>query len=261
MSRRRIQKPRRKETADKPAAPFHSPFRGLAGRVRVTPAEKPARRSSEGANGTSPHSAGAPRPHPAERSDEHEIFLSAVADVQPLVAEPRVAAPPPSFLLVKAPVSEEAEALARLSDLVSGAGEFDVSDSTEYIEGAVVGLDRRILRRLRRGEFAYQAAIDLHGMSAAAARAAVEAFIKGAVLVGHRCVLIVHGRGHNSKDNVPVLKARLMSWLSHGRIGRVVLAFTSARPADGGAGAVYVLLRRRRGAKEPITVYEGAKRE
>ncbi len=198
---------------------------------------------------------------PVEPLDERDVFLNAVADVQPISADPRVAAPPPSFQFLRAPVNEEAEALARLSDLVSGAAEFDLSDSTEYVEGAVVGLDRRILRRLRRGEFAYQAAIDLHGMSAVPARAAVEAFIKEAVLVGHRCVLIVHGRGHNSKDNVPVLKARLMNWLAGGRIGRVVLAFTSARPADGGTGAVYVLLRRRRGAKEPITVYEGAKRE
>jgi DNA-nicking Smr family endonuclease len=103
--------------------------------------------------------------------------------------------------------------------------------------------------------------IDLHGMSAAVARVAVERFITNAITEGHREVLIVHGRGHNSKDHVPVLKERLKSWLARGRIGRGILAFTSARPPDGGAGALYVLLRRRRGAKEPIRVYAGAKRE
>ena len=103
--------------------------------------------------------------------------------------------------------------------------------------------------------------IDLHGMSAAAARIEVERFVLRSLASGHRVVLIVHGRGLNSKDNVPVLKERLKSWLARGRIGRSTLAFTSARPADGGTGALYVLLRRQRGSKEPMTVYEGAKRE
>ena len=84
-------------------------------------------------------------------------------------------------------------------------------------------------------------------MSAAAARSEVERFITQSLAAGHREVLIVHGRGRNSKDNVPVLKERLKSWLARGRIGRDILAFTSARPADGGTGALYVLLRRRRG--------------
>jgi DNA-nicking Smr family endonuclease len=184
-----------------------------------------------------------------------------MADVRRLDPERRVDAPSPALLARRAPSSEEAEALATLSDLVAGTGEFDVSDSAEYVEGAVVGLDPRITRRLRRGEFAYQAYVDLHGMSAAAARAEVERFITESFAAGHRALLVVHGRGLNSKDNVPVLKERLKSWLARGRIGRVVLAFSSARPADGGTGALYVLLRRRRGVREPIAVLEGAKRE
>lgn len=184
-----------------------------------------------------------------------------MADVRPLGADPRIDAPAPASLTTRIPIDEEAEALAVLSDLVTGNGDFDISDATEYVEGAVVGLDARILKRLRRGEFAYQAMIDLHGMSAPAARVEVERFIMRALAEGHREVLIVHGRGHNSKDNIPILKDRLKSWLARGRIGRGILAFTSARPADGGTGALYVLLRRRRGPKEPITVYEGAKRE
>jgi DNA-nicking Smr family endonuclease len=207
-------------------------------------------------------------PAAADDADEQASFAAAMADVRPLRAGSRVDAPAsridapaPAAMTTRTVVDEDAETLAALSDLVTGNGHFDISDSTEYVEGAVVGLDPRILRRLRRGEFAYQAMIDLHGMSAAAARVEVERFIMSAVGEGHREVLIVHGRGRNSKDNVPVLKERLKSWLARGRIGRNILAFTSARPADGGAGALYVLLRRRRGAKEPITVYEGAKRE
>jgi DNA-nicking Smr family endonuclease len=223
-------------------------------RIADRPAGKSAIAETKGASGRAPDPA-------ADPQDERAAFMLAMADVRRLRAEPRIDAPPPALHFVRAPVNEEDEALAALCDLVSGVAEFDLSDSTEYIEGTVVGLDPRILRRLRRGQFAYQAALDLHGMSATPARLAVESFIASAVRAGHRCVLIVHGRGHNSKDNVPVLKQHLKSWLARGRIGRVVLAFTSARPPDGGTGALYVLLRRRRGAKEPIDVYEGAKRE
>ena len=61
---------------------------------------------------------------------------------------------------------------------------------------------------------------------------------------GKRCVLLVHGRGTHSKDQLPVLKEALRGWLPSHRLGRQVLAFATARPADGGAGALYVLLRR-----------------
>jgi len=188
-------------------------------------------------------------------------FAAAMADVRRLRSDARVDAPAPAAHATRTVIDEESEALAVLSDLVAGNGDFDISDSTEYVEGAVVGFDARVMKRLRRGEFAYQAMLDLHGMSAAAARVEVERFILHSLAEGHREVLIVHGRGRNSKDNVPVLKERLKSWLARGRIGRSILAFTSARPADGGTGALYVLLRRRRGPKERITVYDGAKRE
>src|SRR5206468_4154134 len=159
----------------------------------------------------------------------------------------------------RTPVSEEAEALAALSDLTRGATRFDITDTREYVEGAIVGLDPRVLRRLRRGDFAWQDHLDLHGMTSETARVAVDRFLADSVALGHRCVLIVHGRGHNSKDQTPVLKERLKSWLARGRTARIVLGFTTARPCDGGAGALYVLLRRDR-RRRPIRVTEGAKR-
>ena len=69
-------------------------------------------------------------------------------------------------------------------------------------------------------------------------------FHVGLSRAGHRCVLLVHGRGLHSKDNIPILKQAVRSWLERGQIARAVLAFASARPCDGGVGAVYVLLRR-----------------
>ena len=141
-------------------------------------------------------------------------------------------------------VSEDAEAYAALSDLVSGSGSFDISDTDEYIEGIAHGLDRRLLYRLRRGDFAVQAHVDLHGLNREEARLRVETFVHDSKLNGRRCILIVHGRGLNSKDQIPVLKDAVRLWLQRGRIAKSVLCFATARPTDGGAGAVYVLLRR-----------------
>jgi DNA-nicking Smr family endonuclease len=225
-------------------SPLNAPFADLGKRVRARPAA-PVRPPAP------------PKPPPIEEADP---FASAMRGVVPLRGRSagRIEGPAPASA-GRPPVSEEAEALAALSDLVTGATHFDISDTREYVEGAVVGLDPRLLRKLRKGEFAWQAHLDLHGMTAEPARKAVDDFLSAAVRAGHRCVLIVHGRGHNSKDQMPVLKERLKVWLARGRAAHVVLAFTTARACDGGAGALYVLLRRDR-RRRPIEVTEGAKR-
>jgi DNA-nicking Smr family endonuclease len=193
--------------------------------------------------------------------DEADLFRREVANVVPLDPRERdrVVAPPAGD--PHRPVlDEDAEALAELSDLVAGRSAFDIADSDDYVEGTVLGLDPRLLRRLRQGDFVAQAHLDLHGMTAEEARTAVERFLWSAFRAGHRCVLIVHGKGRNSKDQVPVLKTRLKVWLARGQWSRLVLAFTSARSCDGGTGALYVLLRRDRSSKRTIHVYEGGKR-
>lgn len=209
-----------------------------------------------------PHAPSPPDP-PATGADDEDpggLFLRAVADVRPLGERERdrVAGAPPA--IAARPVTHpDGEVLDELAGLVAGTAPFDIADSDEYVEGAAAGVDRRILRRLRAGEFARQAHLDLHGLTAEEARVAVESFLVRAHANNHRCVLIVHGRGRNSKDQVPVLKARLKTWLASGRCTRMILAFTSARPCDGGVGALYVLLRRNRQGRRPIRVTEGAK--
>ena len=98
--------------------------------------------------------------------------------------------------------------------------------------------------KLRRGEFSVQGHLDLHGLTRDEAKRAVEEFIRGARTAGKRCVLLVHGRGLHSKDQVPILRDAVRGWLATNRFSRHVLAFATARPADGGAGAIYLLLRR-----------------
>ena len=105
---------------------------------------------------------------------------------------------------------------------------------------AANGVDRRELRKLKRGEHPPGEVLDVHGMTSEQAVAAVSRFIDRSH-ARYRCVCIIHGRGLRSPRNVPVLKARVRELL---RGHRSVLAFADAPPNDGGPGAVYVLLRR-----------------
>jgi DNA-nicking Smr family endonuclease len=236
-----------------PAKFAHQPFRSLKQVVIKQAAALPVQTQPKAAKVVATVEA-APEP------DSGELFRRAVAGVEPLqererdrVAHPAPASPP------RAITDPDAEALAELCDLVSGNSPFDIQQTDEHIEGTVVGLDPRLLRRLRNGEFAYQGHLDLHGMYAEEARGAVESFLMRAHQQGKRCVLIIHGRGLNSKDQTPVLKTRLTGWLARGQWARLVLAFTSARACDGGVGALYVLLRRQRQARQPMRVTNGAK--
>lgn len=121
---------------------------------------------------------------------------------------------------------------------------FDLADTDEFIEGCVRGLDPRVLKRLRKGDYAVQGNLDLHGMRRDEAKPALLAYLHKSRVEGKRCVLLVHGRGLHSKDQVPVLKESVRRWLSSERFAESVLAFATARSHDGGAGALYLLLRK-----------------
>ncbi len=220
--------------------PFHNPFLALAPELRRAVRAEPSPRTP--ARPVRARPTVVPPPAPSDAA----LFQDAVSGAKRL-HDPRGVAerplPPPHADHI--PVyDEDAEAYAELVSLVEGTAHFDIADSDEFIEGGIAGLDRRVLQRLRRGDYAFRDHLDLHGMTQREARVAVEAFLSDVHTQGRRCVLIVHGRGLNSKDNIPVLKVALKNWLERGRIARRVLAFCTARPSDGGAGAVYVLLRR-----------------
>ncbi len=179
-------------------------------------------------------------PDPSD-SDEQELFEAAMSDVE----RARHSARAPQ-IIYREPVAlpeREREVLRELEQLVAGESPFEITDSDEYHEGRVPGLDLRMLRRLRNGEFSVQADLDLHGSDAETARGLVARLIADAHARGLRCVRIVHGKGRNSPGGEPVLKRSLPRWLGRGPARRVVLAYTSATPTDGGSGATYVLLR------------------
>ena len=121
-----------------------------------------------------------------------------------------------------------------------GSAPRDEEDASDD-DFAAPGVDRREIRKLKRGEYAAAERHDLHGMTAAAACASVTQFLQRSRRHGCRCVCIVHGRGLRSPGGIAVLRARVRE---HLKSQRAVLAYADAPRSDGGSGAVYVLLRR-----------------
>jgi DNA-nicking Smr family endonuclease len=215
---------------------FNNPFKSALSELKKKQAEPPKKPQAP------PPPSKPSKSKRGQEEDDMSLFLSAMDGVEQLTH--RGSEPPPPNPRLPEIIDENAEALAELAELVVGQGDFDFSSSDEYIEGAAPGIDARLLRSLRRGDFSLQGRLDLHGMTQAEAKGAVDRFLNESRRAHKRCVLIVHGRGLNSQDQIPVLKQSIRTWLSQKSIGKTVLAFATARPQDGGTGAVYVLLRR-----------------
>ena len=122
---------------------------------------------------------------------------------------------------------------------------FRIRESGERIEGLAEGIDRSHLDRLKRGRVSVAREIELHGLERREAAFEVRVQLREAFEMAERCVLIIHGRGARSEMG-PVLKEALPGWLCEPALYRLVMAFASAVPVDGGTGATYVLLRRKR---------------
>lgn len=175
---------------------------------------------------------------------DQEIFLEAMGDVVPISRDNCVERVFPAGLPQGSWRNEDTEVLLKLRNLIQYGEGFNVSDTPEYIEGTGYHVHREIARRLHRGDYSIQAHVDLHGLTADAAREVFESFLKGALTAGKRGILVIHGRGLSSPSE-PVLKRKVVDWLTRGPWRKWVIAFSSARGCDGGAGATYVLLRER----------------
>ena len=171
--------------------------------------------------------------------EETALFRNAVADATPLRFD-RVHHQPP--LPPAIPRQRQLDEAAALHESLHGAPLLDL-----FLEGGdeaawlCAGLSRNVLRDLRRGRWVIQDNLDLHGYTRDQARHQFVTFISNCIARNHRCVRIVHGKGLGSPGREPVLKKLVLGWLSQ---QRKVLAFCQARPSDGGAGAVIVLLAR-----------------
>ena len=250
MPRRKKRKPASKGDSAKKRTAFNPAFRGL----------KSLQKS--GLSTSSPSPAAGPEKKTSGQDGTRE-FLQAMAGVEPLRSKKRIVARTPNTDARPAHPApdDDLEALVHLSDLVAGHADMDISFSDEYIEGAVPGFNQKLMKRLKKGEFPIQDHMDLHGLTKAEAEHQVREFLHESYLLGRRCVLVVHGRGLNSENHIPVLKERLPGWLSRGPVKKIVLAFSTARPYDGGTGAIYVLLRKpRAGAVSLAALRKGPSR-
>lgn len=173
------------------------------------------------------------------RHTEQSLFVRAAGKVNALRTSPAAEHPRPRPAPEARQQKLDDQAVLReaLSD------EFDVStllevDDTLSFRRPGIGAD--VTRKLRKGQWSIQREIDLHGLRRDEAREALAAFVREACKQGLRCIRVVHGKGLGSPGKTPVLKGRVQGWLIQ---KQEVLAFVQAKPADGGAGALVVLLK------------------
>ncbi len=184
----------------------------------------------------------APPPERQINRREADLLRHVMADVAPLpgrevvlpAAEaavepptPRPAEPPP----VARPASPEPPPAPPLPEI--GPGDR-------------AGVDKRTAKRLKRGQLAVEARIDLHGLTREEAHRALSAFVQGSQAAGRRCVLVITGKGLRPDGTVGVLRAAVPRWLNQPDLRERIVAFTHATPRDGGEGALYLLLKRKR---------------
>ncbi len=183
--------------------------------------------------------------NPIQAPEEEELFAQAMGGVEPIRARGRDLPPSPRRAEKRkiriAPAPD-----AVMDDVLTGKLDFSLEYTDEFIQGHVLDLDPAVLGKLRAGSYSPEGHIDLHGRNMEQAYTALVAFVRAAYQEGKRHLLIITGRGRNSPGGTPVLRERVQAWLTRDPFKRVVLGFCTARPNDGGAGALYLLLRGRK---------------
>ncbi len=172
---------------------------------------------------------------------DRDLFLKSIGDVTLLESDDRIEPffSPPKPIPVQR-IADEKQALHdSLSDEFSVETLLETDETLSYTKN---GIGPDVVRKLRRGHWVIQDQLDLHGMRRDEAREMIVEFLRQAALRGIRCVRIIHGKGLGSVNNEPVLKKLVHKWLVQ---RSDVMAFCQAKPADGGSGAVVVLLKGR----------------
>ncbi|MDA2933494.1 Smr/MutS family endonuclease [Acidobacteria bacterium AH-259-D05] len=179
-----------------------------------------------------------------EDLDDDELFQRAMARVKPLGGKAKPVGRKRSQKSERQQESEDIVLPWELLETFLEEGTLPGLDDPEYIQGGPHERNPLLVKRLREGVFSVQAELDLSGLSRKEARLELVRFITECRRKNRSCVRIVHGKGNNSRNRVPVLKGLIPGWLSQRRVSRHLVAYTSARPVDGGGGAIYVLLRK-----------------
>jgi DNA-nicking Smr family endonuclease len=227
-------------------APFNNPFTKDLSKLKRRVRDDERRKRA-----TPQRTQAEPAAPPVPVSDE-EAFAAAMAGTTPVRAGGRE-------VTHRSNVAEAARIRVRDSpaDALMSDEYFDVRYSDQYIRARSRGVSTETLSKLEKGEFAVRSHVDLHGMAFDDASQTVDEFLADCQRRGERCVLVITGKGRNSPGQIGVLRERIPEWLSRGPSARRVLAFVTARPCDGGEGAIYVLLRKHAGRKVRIDVESG----
>lgn len=170
---------------------------------------------------------------------EADVFRAAVADATPLPDPGRIIQRPPR--LSPAPRQRQADEREVLDQSISD--EIDIEallETDESLSWRRPGIGADVVKRLRRGQWSIRGQIDLHGLRVDEARLALVEFLVQARRNEWRCLRVIHGKGLGSPSREPVLKGKVLKWLAQ---REEVMAFCQARPNDGGAGALIVLIR------------------
>jgi len=184
----------------------------------------------------------------ADREDDDDVALwrRVTAGVKPIRRrkETRPPAPPPASAAEPKPPAPKART-SRVPEATRPMPSRTPAEA-ELSHGIAPGLDKRTLIKLRRGQFRIEGEIDLHHRTQAQAHRALDSFLATSHAAGRRCVLVITGKGLKSDGTLGVLRHGVPHWLNLPPNRARVLAFCHATPADGGEGALYVLLRRPR---------------
>ena len=170
----------------------------------------------------------------SKSEDGDNPFHELIGDVRPLTTDKAEIARPRPAAEARFTRADQVEVLRE--SLSDGS----TPDDHEELSFARPGVSHSVIRKLRRGRYSIASELDLHGLNARAARHALDEFLAESVAAGHSCVRVIHGKGTRSGHRGPVLKPKVARWL---RRRDCVVAYTTARPVDGGGGALYVLLR------------------
>ncbi len=174
-----------------------------------------------------------------KQQEEANLFALSVGKVTPITTSDKVISAParPQPIPIQHIADEKAALRESLSDEFTFETLMDTDENLSFIRP---GIGSDVLSKLRRGHWVIQSQLDLHGLRRDDARDRIGEFLRQARKNGHRCVRIIHGKGHGSIGKEPVLKHKVRIWLAQ---KDEVLAFCQARAADGGAGALVVLLK------------------
>ena len=186
---------------------------------------------------TKPHREDKGKIHQPSSLDESLLFRDAVKDITPLLHDKAT----------HEIIQNNKKTLTNttdddlVSDILSDEAEVEKINPTDILSYCHVGIQKRVFKKLRRGQYITIDELDLHGLNVKQAKNLLLHFLEIALQVEGSCISIIHGKGHRSSNKEPVIKRQTNHWLQqHPR----VLAFHSAQAKDGGTGAVYVLLRR-----------------